>query len=104
MTGFGRHRRSVRAGSFKDYEELALASGGQAIQVSKAQLPQATDVILDTSTSALVPLSIQLPVERGLSKFSLGSVLILIVLFILGDCCAASKEPWAGGNVPLHVG
>ncbi|XP_017272317.1 von Willebrand factor A domain-containing protein 7 isoform X2 [Kryptolebias marmoratus] len=55
MTGpSGRHRRSVRAASFTDYRDLALASGGQAITVSKAQLPQATDVILDTSTSALV--------------------------------------------------
>ncbi|TNM86235.1 hypothetical protein fugu_008506 [Takifugu bimaculatus] len=57
MTGAGagaRRRRSLRAGSFQDYKDLALASGGQAIQVTKSQLPQATDVILDTSTSALV--------------------------------------------------
>lgn len=50
----GRRRRSLRSGSFEDYEDLALASGGQAIQVTKKQLPEATDVILDTSTSALV--------------------------------------------------
>ncbi|KAM4585496.1 von Willebrand factor A domain-containing protein 7 isoform 1-T2 [Odontesthes bonariensis] len=49
----GRRRRSLTA-SFEDYKELALASGGQAIQVSKSQLPQATDIILDSSTSALV--------------------------------------------------
>ncbi|XP_073327688.1 von Willebrand factor A domain-containing protein 7 [Pagrus major] len=59
MTGRGagrgaRRRRSLRAASFEDYKDLALASGGQAIQVSKTQLPEATDVILDTSTSALV--------------------------------------------------
>lgn len=55
MTGVtGRRRRSLRASSFEDYRDLALASGGQAIQVSKRQLPEATDVILDTSTSALV--------------------------------------------------
>lgn len=55
MTGARRrHRRSLKAASFQDYKDLALASGGQAIQVTKAQLPQATDVILDTSTSALV--------------------------------------------------
>ncbi|XP_031140397.1 von Willebrand factor A domain-containing protein 7 isoform X1 [Sander lucioperca] len=53
--GGGRRRRSLSAASsFEDYIELALASGGQAIQVSKAQLPEATDVIIDTSTSALV--------------------------------------------------
>ncbi|XP_057699949.1 von Willebrand factor A domain-containing protein 7 [Corythoichthys intestinalis] len=49
-----RQRRSVRTASFDDYRDLALASGGQAIHVSKSQLAQATDVILDTSTSALV--------------------------------------------------
>ncbi|XP_074484873.1 von Willebrand factor A domain-containing protein 7-like [Sebastes fasciatus] len=55
MTGpSGRRRRSLRSGSFEDYKYLALASGGQAIQVTKKQLPEATDVILDTSTSALV--------------------------------------------------
>lgn len=49
-----RRRRELRASTFEDYKDLALASGGQAIQVSKSQLPQATDIILDTSTSALV--------------------------------------------------
>ncbi|XP_037545994.1 von Willebrand factor A domain-containing protein 7 [Nematolebias whitei] len=51
---FRRRRRSILTASFRDYQDLALASGGQAIQVSKAQLSQATDIILDTSTSALV--------------------------------------------------
>ncbi|KAM4750227.1 von Willebrand factor A domain-containing protein 7 [Anableps anableps] len=50
----GRRRRSLAIASFGDYKDLALASGGQAIQVSKSQLPQATHIILDTSTSALV--------------------------------------------------
>ncbi|XP_071754168.1 von Willebrand factor A domain-containing protein 7 [Centroberyx gerrardi] len=55
MTGASkRRRRSLSASSFNDYSDLALASGGQAIKVSKRQLPQATQVILDTSTSALV--------------------------------------------------
>ncbi|XP_040042128.2 von Willebrand factor A domain-containing protein 7-like isoform X4 [Gasterosteus aculeatus] len=54
LTSSGRRRRSLRASSFEDYKNLALASGGQAIEVSKSQLPQATDIILDTSTSALV--------------------------------------------------
>uniref|UniRef100_A0A1A8RPC7 von Willebrand factor A domain containing 7 n=1 Tax=Nothobranchius rachovii TaxID=451742 RepID=A0A1A8RPC7_9TELE len=53
-TAYRRRRRSVTAASFEDYKDLAVASGGQAIQVSKAELPMATDVILDTSTSALV--------------------------------------------------
>ncbi|KAK7929114.1 hypothetical protein WMY93_005509 [Mugilogobius chulae] len=54
MTGSKRRRRSTRGGTFNDYKDLALASGGQAIQVTKGQLPEATDIILDTSTSALV--------------------------------------------------
>ncbi|XP_071360796.1 von Willebrand factor A domain-containing protein 7-like [Trachinotus anak] len=49
-----RRRRSPGADSFKDYEDLALASGGLAIHVSKRQLHKATDIILDTSTAALV--------------------------------------------------
>uniref|UniRef100_H3D485 von Willebrand factor A domain containing 11 n=1 Tax=Tetraodon nigroviridis TaxID=99883 RepID=H3D485_TETNG len=57
LTGSSRRRRrSLTASSIGDYEDLALASGGQTIRVSKAQLPQATDIILDTSTSALVRL------------------------------------------------
>ncbi len=51
-----RRRRSLGAASFNDYKELALVSGGQAIQMSKRELPQATEVILDTYTSALVRL------------------------------------------------
>lgn len=53
---FSRRRRSLSIGSLQDYKDMALASGGQVIQVSKGQLPQATDIILDTSTSALVGL------------------------------------------------
>ncbi|XP_062852458.1 von Willebrand factor A domain-containing protein 7-like [Trichomycterus rosablanca] len=36
------------------YHELAQASGGQAIVVSKGNLPQATSIITDTSRSSLV--------------------------------------------------
>uniref|UniRef100_A0A8L0DQJ9 von Willebrand factor A domain containing 11 n=1 Tax=Oncorhynchus mykiss TaxID=8022 RepID=A0A8L0DQJ9_ONCMY len=60
MTGDGagaRRRRSgveSRAATFETYKDLALASGGQAIGVTKENLPQATDVIIDSSTSALV--------------------------------------------------
>ncbi|XP_060950440.1 von Willebrand factor A domain-containing protein 7 [Limanda limanda] len=55
MTGSGRRRRRSTAGqAFEQYKNLSLASGGQAILVSKKQLPQATGIIRDTSTSALV--------------------------------------------------
>uniref|UniRef100_A0A8C9SUF5 von Willebrand factor A domain-containing protein 7-like n=1 Tax=Scleropages formosus TaxID=113540 RepID=A0A8C9SUF5_SCLFO len=36
------------------YQELAQASGGLAIEVAAASLPQATNVIVDSTTSALV--------------------------------------------------
>ncbi|KAL7877148.1 hypothetical protein SRHO_G00037910 [Serrasalmus rhombeus] len=36
------------------YQDVAQASGGQAIEVTKATLPQATSIIVDTSSSSLV--------------------------------------------------
>ncbi|KAL2097380.1 hypothetical protein ACEWY4_006587 [Coilia grayii] len=44
----------VPRSDFRVYYDLALASGGSAIEVSKASLPQATEIIVDSSTSALV--------------------------------------------------
>ncbi|CAB1327012.1 unnamed protein product [Coregonus sp. 'balchen'] len=51
-----RRRRGLesRAATFETYKDLAVASGGQAIGVTKENLPQATDIIIDSSTSALV--------------------------------------------------
>ena len=37
------------------YRDLAQASGGQAIEVSESSLPQATVIIEDSSSPALVP-------------------------------------------------
>ncbi|XP_048052804.1 von Willebrand factor A domain-containing protein 7-like [Megalobrama amblycephala] len=55
MTTSRRRRRSLNARSdFQVYYDMALASGGQAIEVSKSSISQATDIIVDTSTSALV--------------------------------------------------
>lgn len=55
MTPSKRRRRAVAAAStFQVYYDMALASGGQAIEVPKSSLSQATDIIVDTSTSALV--------------------------------------------------
>ncbi|CAL9700815.1 unnamed protein product [Knipowitschia caucasica] len=86
MTGGRRRRRSTRGGTFTDYEELALASGGQAIQVTKGQLPEATDIILDTSTSALVTILQQ---DRTSAKsesfsFNLDESLKNITVYITG--------------------
>ncbi|XP_067260115.1 von Willebrand factor A domain-containing protein 7-like [Chanodichthys erythropterus] len=56
MTTYSRRkRRALKAGpNFQVYYDMALASGGQAIEVSKSSISQATDIIVDTSTSALV--------------------------------------------------
>uniref|UniRef100_A0A672QL57 von Willebrand factor A domain-containing protein 7-like n=2 Tax=Sinocyclocheilus grahami TaxID=75366 RepID=A0A672QL57_SINGR len=55
LTASSRRRRALSASSqFQMYYDMALASGGQAIEVSKSSISQATDIIVDTSTSALV--------------------------------------------------
>ncbi|XP_072563585.1 von Willebrand factor A domain-containing protein 7-like [Paramormyrops kingsleyae] len=46
----------VSSSASQEYQQLAQASGGLAIQASKANLPQATSIILDSTTSALVTL------------------------------------------------
>ncbi|KAM6940406.1 von Willebrand factor A domain-containing protein 7 [Xenentodon cancila] len=91
MTGSSRRRRrSLKAASFGDYKDLALASGGQAIQVSKAQLPQATDVILDTSTSALVTVlqRARNPGTEETFPFMLDESLKNITIYITGTSIA----------------
>ncbi|XP_040002407.1 von Willebrand factor A domain-containing protein 7 isoform X2 [Xiphias gladius] len=81
-----RRRRSVRAASFEDYKDLALASGGQAIQVSKRQLPEATDIILDTSTSALVTVLQQAgnPGKEETFSFVLDESLHNVTIYVTG--------------------
>ncbi|XP_014876907.1 von Willebrand factor A domain-containing protein 7 isoform X1 [Poecilia latipinna] len=85
VTARSRRRRSLASSSFGDYNDLALASGGQAIQVSKSQLPQATDIILDTSTSALVTV-LQRAVVAGQETFpfALDESLKNITIYITG--------------------
>ncbi|XP_030643648.1 von Willebrand factor A domain-containing protein 7-like [Chanos chanos] len=55
------------------YQDLSEASGGQAIEVTKATLPQATSIIVDTSSSALVTL---LQAVRNPAKAENFSVLV----------------------------
>uniref|UniRef100_UPI0037E8EEE0 von Willebrand factor A domain-containing protein 7-like n=1 Tax=Semicossyphus pulcher TaxID=241346 RepID=UPI0037E8EEE0 len=93
-----RRRRSLRAGSFEDYKELALASGGQAIQVSKGQLPQATDIILDTSTSALVTVlqRARNPGKQETFTFMLDESLTNITIYITGTSISFTLTNPAG--------
>ncbi|XP_077426275.1 von Willebrand factor A domain-containing protein 7 [Vanacampus margaritifer] len=96
--GRRRRRRSVRAASFNDYKDLALASGGQAIHVSKSQLAQATDVILDTSTSALVTVfqSVRDPGKPETFPFMLDESLKNITVYITGESIAFTLTNPAG--------
>ncbi|XP_030000038.1 von Willebrand factor A domain-containing protein 7-like [Sphaeramia orbicularis] len=99
MTGSGkRRRRSTTRASFDDYRDLALVSGGQAIQVSKSKLPEATDVILDTSTSALVTV-LQRARNPGRSEtfpFVLDESLTNITIYITGTSTSFTLTNPAG--------
>ncbi|XP_075893051.1 von Willebrand factor A domain-containing protein 7-like [Nelusetta ayraudi] len=95
---FGRRRRSLSIGRLQDYKDMALASGGQVIQVSKGQLPQATDIILDTSTSALVTV---LQRDRNPGKeetfpFLLDESLKNVTIYITGTSIAFTLTNPAG--------
>uniref|UniRef100_A0A3P9BWU9 von Willebrand factor A domain containing 11 n=1 Tax=Maylandia zebra TaxID=106582 RepID=A0A3P9BWU9_9CICH len=85
-TPFSRRRRSLRAASFDDYKDIALTSGGQAIHVSKSELSQATDIILDTSTSALVTVlqRARNPGTQETFPFTLDESLKNITIYITG--------------------
>ncbi|XP_032384103.1 von Willebrand factor A domain-containing protein 7 isoform X1 [Etheostoma spectabile] len=99
--GDGRRRRSLSAAaSFEDYIELALASGGQAIQVSKAHLPEATDVILDTSTSALVTVlqRARNPGTQETFPFMVDESLMNITIYITGTSISFLLTNPAGVN------
>uniref|UniRef100_A0A8C6S4X4 Uncharacterized protein n=1 Tax=Neogobius melanostomus TaxID=47308 RepID=A0A8C6S4X4_9GOBI len=91
-----RRRRSTGGGTFNDYKDLALASGGQAIQVSKNQLPQATAIILDTSTSALVTVLQQArnPGKPDSFSFDVDASLKNITIYITGSALSFTlKNP-----------
>ncbi|KAL6110554.1 uncharacterized protein ACO6RY_19613 [Pungitius sinensis] len=98
LTGSGRRRRSLRASSFEDYKNLALASGGQAIQVPKSQLPQATDIILDTSTSALVTVlqRARNPGKQETFPFMLDDSQKNIIIYITGQSISFTLTNPAG--------
>ncbi|KAK7165961.1 hypothetical protein R3I93_005902 [Phoxinus phoxinus] len=69
------------------YEDLALASGGQAIEVTKATLPQATSIILDASTSDLVTVFqiVRNPGKAEAFSFIVDSSLKNMTIYITGS-------------------
>uniref|UniRef100_A0A8C7NVN5 von Willebrand factor A domain containing 11 n=1 Tax=Oncorhynchus mykiss TaxID=8022 RepID=A0A8C7NVN5_ONCMY len=98
--GARRRRRGVesRAATFETYKDLALASGGQAIGVTKENLPQATDVIIDSSTSALV-IVLQRARNPGRAEtfsFLLDESLNNITIYITGNTITFTLKNPAG--------
>ncbi|KAG5285814.1 hypothetical protein AALO_G00007750 [Alosa alosa] len=73
------------------YRDLAQASGGQAIEVSKSSLPNATVVIEDTSTSALVTLlqAVRTPVRAENFSFLLDETVSNVTVYITGSSSPA---------------
>ncbi|KAF4115314.1 hypothetical protein G5714_002803 [Onychostoma macrolepis] len=69
------------------YRDLAHASGGQAITVTKATLSQATAVITDASTSALVTVLqvVRSPIIAENVSFVLDPSLSNVTVYITGD-------------------
>ncbi|XP_036071146.1 von Willebrand factor A domain-containing protein 7-like [Oryzias melastigma] len=79
-------QRMARANS-QLYRDLAQASGGQVIQISKNQLLQATSLITESTSSSLVTL---LQANRNLGKpenytFSVDETLTNLIIYITGD-------------------
>uniref|UniRef100_A0A8K9WXP8 von Willebrand factor A domain containing 11 n=1 Tax=Oncorhynchus mykiss TaxID=8022 RepID=A0A8K9WXP8_ONCMY len=98
--GARRRRRGVesRAATFETYKDLALASGGQAIGVTKENLPQATDVIIDSSTSALVTVlqRARNPGKAETFSFLLDESLNNITIYITGKSLTFTLKNPAG--------
>uniref|UniRef100_A0A3P9MDK2 VWFA domain-containing protein n=1 Tax=Oryzias latipes TaxID=8090 RepID=A0A3P9MDK2_ORYLA len=80
------NQRMVRSDS-QLYRDLAQASGGQAIQVSKTQLLQATSIITESTSSSLVTL---LQASRNLGRaemytFIVDETLTNLIIYITGS-------------------
>ncbi|XP_076139012.1 von Willebrand factor A domain-containing protein 7-like [Alosa pseudoharengus] len=73
--------------SIQLYQELALASGGQAIQVTKEDLPQATSIIEDSTTSALVTIfqAVRNPGKAENFSFIVDDSLRKLTVYITGS-------------------
>ncbi|XP_030643664.1 von Willebrand factor A domain-containing protein 7 [Chanos chanos] len=90
LTSRGRRRRALEViprSAFRVYYDAALASGGQVIEVTKSSLPQATDIIVDTSTSALVTIlqRARNPGQTESFPFFLDSSVSNVTIYITGN-------------------
>ncbi|XP_063075245.1 von Willebrand factor A domain-containing protein 7-like [Engraulis encrasicolus] len=68
------------------YDDLAQASGGQAIKVTKANLPQATSIIADSSGEALVTIfqAVRNPGKADNFSFTVDNSLRNLTMYITG--------------------
>ncbi|XP_034146852.1 von Willebrand factor A domain-containing protein 7-like [Esox lucius] len=96
--GASRRRRRRSVDMFDIYKDLALASGGQAIRVRKANLPQATGIIADSSTSALVTVlqRARNPGKPETFSFQLDESLTNITIYITGKSLTFTLKNPAG--------
>lgn len=84
---YERKRRSLSNPLNRDYEELAEASGGLAIEATKKTLPMATSIITDAASSAMVTL-FQVARDSGTSeRFSIhvDTTLSRLTIYITGS-------------------
>lgn len=80
------------------YRDLSQASGGQAIQVSKDNLPQATSIITDSAGSAMVTLfqAVRDPGKAENFSFIVDGSLKKLTIFITGSAPAFTLTNPAG--------
>ncbi|XP_062407515.1 von Willebrand factor A domain-containing protein 7 [Sardina pilchardus] len=86
----GRYPRA----DFRVYYDMALASGGQAVEVSKSSLPEATEIIVDSSTSALVTIlqRARNPGKIETFPFLLDESVSNVTLYITGTAVAFTLQ------------
>ncbi|XP_062391750.1 von Willebrand factor A domain-containing protein 7-like [Sardina pilchardus] len=81
-----RERRALSATQKRIYEELARASGGLAVEVTKKTLPMATSIITDASSSAMVTVfqAVRVSGSSEEFKFQMDTSLSHLAIYITG--------------------
>ncbi|KAJ8331969.1 hypothetical protein SKAU_G00430500 [Synaphobranchus kaupii] len=105
---FARRRRNSNGGNRMSaqgnqlYQELAEASGGQAIVVTKDTLPQATDIIVDSSTSSLVTILqvVRNPGRPDNFTFTVDASMRNLTIYITGSSLTFSLNSPSGKDIP----
>lgn len=81
------------------YRDLAQASGGQAIEVTKSDLPNATSIITESSSPSLVSTKCS---HFSKHKKKLCSVVSPVLFMFLGDPSAGGQESRKDRKFHLH--